>query len=106
MRITLDSPATPILPISMLLSPVVRLRPASAPKAVLPLPVLFKSALIPMAVFVLPVSLAKSALKPTPVLKPPVVLVKTAATPMAVLTSPSVLLKSELAPVAVFCAPG
>ena len=78
MRIMLDSPATPILPISMLLSPVVRLSPASAPKAMLPLPVLFKSALVPIAVFVLPVSLAKSALKPTPVLKPPVVLVKTA----------------------------
>ena len=38
MRIMLDSPATPRLPISMLLSPVVRLGPAAAPKAVLPLP--------------------------------------------------------------------
>jgi hypothetical protein len=50
MRIMLDSAATPILPISMLLSPVV-LTPAFAPNAMLPLPmVLLKSAESPMAV--------------------------------------------------------
>ena len=62
MRIMLDSPATPLLPISMLLSPVVRLLPASAPKAVLLLPLmLLWSATLPMAVFELPVKLATRA---------------------------------------------
>ena len=42
MRIMLDSPATPLLPISMLLSPVVRLTPAFAPNAMLPLPVVLR----------------------------------------------------------------
>ena len=50
--------------------------PAFAPKAVLPLPVLGKSALVPMAVFELPVALALRALLPTAVLSPPVVLLK------------------------------
>ena len=54
----LDSPATPRLPISMLLSPVVRLKPALAPNAILLLPVvLLWSALGPLAVLSLPVVL-------------------------------------------------
>jgi len=47
MQIVSDSPSTPELPISILLSPVVRLLPAPTPAAVLLLPVLLKSALSP-----------------------------------------------------------
>ena len=45
--------------------------PAFAPKAVLPLPVLGKSAPVPTAVFELPVALALRALLPTAVLFAP-----------------------------------
>ena len=58
MRIMSDSPSTPELPISTLLSPVL---PAPTPAAVLLLPVLLKSALSPLAVLLLPVVLFKSA---------------------------------------------
>jgi hypothetical protein len=62
MRIMLDSPATPRLPISMLLSPVVRLSPAFAPNAMLPLPVaLLKRVWKPTAVFEFPVTLKRRA---------------------------------------------
>ena len=61
MQIVSDSPSTPELPISILLSPVVRLLPAPTPTAVLLLPVLLKSALSPLAVLLLPVVLFKSA---------------------------------------------
>jgi hypothetical protein len=53
--------ATPELPISTLLSPVVRLLLAPTPAAVLLLPVLLKSALTPLAVLLLAVVLFKSA---------------------------------------------
>jgi hypothetical protein len=57
-RITPDSLATPLLPISMLLLPVVS-DPASWPSAILPLPVvLAESAESPMAVLPLPVVLS------------------------------------------------
>lgn len=58
--------------------------PALAPKAVLPLPVLDKSAFSPMAVFELPVKLRVRALLPTAVFSLPVVLVKRAKMPVAV----------------------
>src|SRR6266851_9228500 len=41
MRMVLESPATPGLPISMLLMPVVTLKPALLPSAMLKLPVVF-----------------------------------------------------------------
>jgi hypothetical protein len=53
-----DSPAAPGLPMSMLLSPVVRLTPASVPNAMFKLTVvLVVSALVPTAVFSPPVLL-------------------------------------------------
>src|ERR1700731_2131266 len=85
-RMVLDSPGTSLedgkgkvfglrLPMSMLLSPVVRLEPALLPNAVLLLPVvLLDSALRPLAVFLSPVVLLKSASKPLAVLLAPVVL--------------------------------
>ena len=58
MRIVLESPETPLLPMLILLSPVVRFRPAPIPNAMLPLPVVFrKSARTPTAVLLLPVVL-------------------------------------------------
>src|SRR6267142_134086 len=52
MRMVLASPATPALPISILLSPVVRFPPAKGPNAMLLLPVvLLRSALAPLATF-------------------------------------------------------
>ena len=63
---------------------MVTLRPARDPKAELAVPVLYASALVPMAVFEFPISLKKRALKPKPVFKLPVVLVKTATSPTAV----------------------
>src|SRR6266571_1928800 len=86
MRILLDSPAKPALPIAILLLPVVRAEPALAPKAMLLLPVvLFWSALTPLAVLPLPVPFLTSASKPSAVLLPPVVLYKSAFIPLAVL---------------------
>ena len=62
MRMVLASPATPRFPISILLSPVVRLLPAKLPNAMLSLPVvLAKSAKIPLAVFHAPIVLFWSA---------------------------------------------
>src|SRR5207249_1127135 len=62
MRIFFDSPATPALPISMLLLPVVRAPPAPIPTPMLLLPrLLLKKALRPQAVLLLPVVLLKSA---------------------------------------------
>src|SRR5205823_14962906 len=56
-----ESPATPELPISILLSPAVRLEPAKTPKAMLPLPLsLFWRASPPIAVLLPPVVLRKS----------------------------------------------
>ncbi len=56
MRVVLDSPATPTLPISILLLPVVRSAPAKGPNAMFLLPmVLLKSARKPLAVLPLPV---------------------------------------------------
>jgi len=61
-RMVLDSPATPGLPMSMLLLPVVRFIPALTPTAMLFEPVLlFRSASEPTAVLVLPAVLYKSA---------------------------------------------
>ena len=60
-RILADSPATPPLPISMLLLPVVRFAPALVPTAVLLLPVLLRSALVPSAVLLPPLILKCSA---------------------------------------------
>jgi hypothetical protein len=79
-RMVLPSPATPLTlaPMSMLLSPVVRLLAALRPKAVL----------------LLPVVLLKSALSPTAVLTSPSVLLLSAESPLAVLPLPTVLPKS------------
>ena len=106
MRMVLASAATPALPISILLLPVVRLLPALAPKAMLELPVVLRSMeLMPRATFRLPVVLEKSALTPTPALLMPMVLLLSACRPSAVLFLPMVLLKSALKPVAVLFMP-
>src|SRR5580765_9057070 len=92
-RTVLASAATPALPISILLLPIVRLLPALTPTAMLELPVVLrKSAFSPLAVLLLPVVLLKSAATPLAVLLPPVVLLKSALTPLAVLRLPVVLL--------------
>src|SRR5438552_18195239 len=58
MRIVLDSPAAPALPISRLLLPVVRFTPADWPRAMLEPPVvLLSNALAPSAVLFIPVVL-------------------------------------------------
>src|SRR5437016_3913590 len=99
MRIVADSPATPGLAISMLLSPMVRFSPAPAPIAVLFDPVvLLRSALSPTAMFELAVVLARSAPLPIAVLNAPVVLSVSAPKPMPVLLSPVVLLPSAKNP--------
>ena len=108
MRIMLDSAATPLLPISMLSSPVVRLAPALAPNAMLPLPVVFKSAASPMAVLASPMMLLESELLPKALLLNPVVFRTSAKVPTALLKLPSpsfappVLLNSASTPTAVF----
>src|SRR5262245_40681153 len=105
MRIVLDSPATPGLPISILLLPVVRFRPHPWPNAMLSPPVvLFTSALQPMAVLLPPVVLRKSALIPLAVLLPPVVLKPSASKPVAVLPLPVVFSWSAKEPMAVLLA--
>src|SRR6266581_7087423 len=68
MRMYWDSPALPLLPISMLLLPVVRLVPAESPKAMLLLPVVLLSALNPKHVLLLPFVLKKRAPLPIAVL--------------------------------------
>src|SRR5205085_2757342 len=94
MRIVLDSPATPTLPKSMLLLPVVRFAPALLPTAMLNEPVLFASASKPLAVLLLPFELPMSAQKQLAVLLEPVVLPWSALTPLAVLLLPVVLFPS------------
>ena len=85
-RIVLASPATPTLPISILLLPVVRCEPAERPKAMLLLPVvLLASAALPKAVLALPVVLPVSAETPVAVLLLPVALLNRACVPVAVL---------------------
>src|SRR5436190_3874749 len=87
-RMVLASLAAPPLPMSILLSPVVRLLPASLPTTVFPLPVvLLLSALTPMAVLSPPAVFFPSA----PLLPPP-------AAPTAVLPLPVVLLPSGALP--------
>src|SRR6266853_348594 len=83
MRIVFDSSATPSAPISMLLSPVVRLSPAEKPRAMLLLPVLLASALAPLAVLKSPATLLASALAPLAVLELPVILLTRANAPSA-----------------------
>ena len=62
MRIALDWPVTPGLPITMLLLSLAILKPAFDPNAMLLLPlVLFRSALNPIAVLSLPVVLPSGA---------------------------------------------
>src|SRR6266508_1730510 len=117
MRMVLASAVTPVLPISILLSPVVRLLPALTPNAILLLPVVLKSAPLPLAVLKLPVVLWKSAPAPVavfasavltrsvpaprPVQKLPSVRLRTENIPTAVLYRPVVRLKSALCPSAV-----
>jgi hypothetical protein len=74
MRMVLESPATPLSPISILSLPTVILMPASLPNARLPRPVVLKSALKPQAVLPKPMVLLSSASKPVAVLPMPVVL--------------------------------
>ena len=81
------------------------LSPATAPRAVLPLPVLCKSVLEPIAVFVLPVRLSLRAASPKAVFRFPVRLLMAASVPIAVFSIPWVLLKSALAPTAVLLSP-
>jgi hypothetical protein len=82
MRMVLDSPATSMetlpsaSPMSMLLLPVVRFKPARLPKAMLLLPVvLLLRALNPSATLFVPVVLFTSASTPLAVFCVPVVLV-------------------------------
>src|SRR2546430_355758 len=87
----------------MLSLPVVLLRSATKPIAVLLLPVvLFRSAAEPVAVLKPPVELLLSASKPLAVLFLPVVRLKSALKPMAVLLKPVIRLKSACSPSAVF----
>jgi hypothetical protein len=91
---------------SMLLSPVVKLMPASMPNAMLKLPdVLLVSVLVPTATFSLPVSLLKRALDPSAALLLPVVLCSSARSPKAELSLPVELKISANPPWAVFAAP-
>src|SRR5208282_4941065 len=87
MRMVFDSPATPPLPMSMLLLPVVRLEPAAEATAMLLLPmVLPLGARTPAAVLSPPVVLLSRANAPAAVLPPPVVLLSRANAPAAVLS--------------------
>src|SRR5882724_4724984 len=100
-RVVLASAATPALPISILLLPIVRLPPALAPKAMLELPVVLRSReLTPRATLRLPAVLEKRALTPKPALFLPAVLLLSACKPSAVLLLPVLLLKSALKPLA------
>ena len=78
MRMAFDSAATPTFPMSRLLLPVVRFKPALIPNAMLLPPVLLTSASIPLATLPLPVVLLMSAPAPMAVLLMPVVLLKSA----------------------------
>ena len=117
MRMVLASAATPWLPISILLSPVVRFRPAPRPKPMLLVPVvLLKSACKTVGRVVIALGVVQEG--PAPVatlesrscfvrarlyrwpLKLPTVLFKSAAEPVAVLSRP-VLFKSASQPTAV-----
>src|SRR5262249_10980733 len=69
------------------------------------LPLLWLSAAMPTAVFLLAVVLPRSEPPPVAVLSPPVVLLKRAFTPLAVLVLPVVLLERALKPVAVLLKP-
>src|SRR5262245_22525744 len=72
-RIVLDSPPTPKLPISILLLPVVRLAPAPLPRAMLLVPLVLRlRAPSPTAVLTLPTVLPASAVAPTAVFAFPV----------------------------------
>ena len=77
MRMAPNSRPPPVLPISILLSPV-----------------MFEPALKPKAMLLLPVVLILRALKPMAVLKSPSVLLKRALTPEAVLAPPPMLFRS------------
>src|SRR5208282_388958 len=119
MRMVFDSPATPPLPMSMLLLPVVRLEPAAEPTAMLLLPVvlplrartpaavlsppvvLLSRAPTPAAVLLLPVVFSSRANAPAAVFSPPVVFPSRANAPAAVLPPPVVLLSRANAPAAV-----
>src|SRR5882672_11484776 len=91
-RMVLDSPAIPVLPMSILLLPVVRLDPARVPSAMLLPPVVLDSrALTPLAVLLLPVVFLKSALPPLAVLLNPLVLKWSANTPLAVFWTPLIV---------------
>ena len=81
----------------MLLSPVVRLIPAFAPNAMLPLPVMLNRANAPLAVLLMPVELSSRAATPTAVLSAPVIFNKSAAVPTAVLLSAAVEVKRSSA---------
>src|SRR5437763_13387817 len=105
MRMAAESAATPRVPISMLLLPVVRLLPALEPNPMLFEPVLFRSAWKPSAVLSWPMVLFWSARKPLAVLLKPVALLKSALRPFAVLLLPVGLLKSALTPLAVLSLP-
>src|SRR5207248_509446 len=88
MRIVLASPATPALPISMLLLPVVRLVPARLPRPILDDPVvLCWRAPSPAARLLLPLVLWNKAAVPVAVLLEPALLAS-ASEPTAVLLLP------------------
>src|SRR5262249_7313697 len=86
--------------------PVVLLKSASKPLAVLSLPVVLpRSARVPVAVLLLPVVLLESAEVPLAVLPLPVVLLKSTEVPLAVFAKPVVLLTSARSPIAVLSEP-
>ena len=91
-RIVLDSAETPRLPISILLSPTTRSLPASNPRAMLLLPIELKSALVPSAVLLLPLTLLTRAPNPVAVFCVPVIRLNREKLPEAVLKNPVVLL--------------
>src|SRR5436309_10831566 len=101
----LASAATPKLPMSMLLLPVVRFTPAPKPNAMLRSPLLLTNAPVPLAVFNAPVVLPLSAAKPVAVLSLPIMLFSSATLPVAVFSKPVVFERSASRPPAVLRSP-
>src|SRR6476620_11748837 len=101
-----DSSATPMLEMSMLLEPVVRLPPAKWPTATFPVPVVLESsACHPRLELLLPVELNLETSSPTAAFSLPVVLKASANWPNAALRLPVVLLVRADSPNAEFSAP-
>ena len=94
MRMVPTSLATPALPISILLLPVVRLDPAPKPNAILLLPLCCYQRTSTVGCVLAAGCITKESNKPLAVLSSPVVLLLSAEEPLAVFRPPLVLLKS------------